>query len=132
MNERKRLKKLLQGQYKFERYVSTTDVRRLTNSKDCSDVCITVASLLAGCVRLDIVLFSSENTVKSACDLFVKDAPQSHEWICYDTLSDEINPTGFNLEHDMFSVLDRAVRNFGLSYTECNFEILQGSVKAEK
>lgn len=55
-------------------------------------------------------------------DVFVKDDPNSPEWICYDSLD---NAVSFK-EADMLAVLDRVVEQNGLSYTKCCFEKLEG------
>ena len=35
-------------------------------------------------------------------------------------------------EQSMFDILNREVKEYGLSYTECNFEVINGkSIKAE-
>ena len=63
-----------------------------------------------------------------ALDVLVKDTPESEEWICYDTLSDEIKLSPRNIEQSMFDILNREVKEYGLSYTECNFEVINGKV----
>lgn len=65
-------------------------------------------------------------------DILVKDTPDSEEWICYDTLGDEIKLSSRNIEQAMFGILNREVNEYGLSYTQCNFEVINGkSIKAE-
>ena len=62
----------------------------------------------------------------------VKDTPESAEWICYENLQEEVRYNVWNLEREMFLVLDRAVEQFGLSYTECNFQKLDNNEKDNK
>lgn len=33
-----------------------------------------------------------------------------------------------NLEQEMFNILSREVKEYGLSYTDCNFEVVNGKV----
>ena len=89
----------------------------------------TAASLTAGCVRIDAVLFQAGGQLRLGYDVFVKDDPGSPEWICYDSLEEDAIPD----ERWMFSTLDRVVKENGLSYTECCFERLDGkTVKKEQ
>ncbi len=132
MNQRKRLKKLLGGRYLFEKYLSAGEVRRLLAEKSCFNSEKLFASLTVGCVRIDAVLYSDSDRLALGYDIFVKDTPDSTEWICYDNPSDEVKYSSFNLEQEMFSVLNSAVERYGLSYTECNFQILNAGVKPAK
>ena len=61
-------------------------------------------------------------------DILVKDKPESTEWICYDTVTDEVKLCSYNLEQTMFDILNRVVKKYGLSYTDCNFEVINGKV----
>lgn len=61
-------------------------------------------------------------------DILVKDTPDSKEWICYDTLNDDVKYNSLNLEQEMFNILNREVKEYGLSYTDCNFEVVNGKV----
>lgn len=60
-------------------------------------------------------------------DLLVKDTPFSPDWICYENLPDPVRYDVRNLEREMFQVLDRAVKKYDLSFTECRFPKLDGS-----
>ena len=60
-------------------------------------------------------------------DLLVKDTPFSPDWICYENLHDPVRYDVRNLEREMFQVLDRAVKKYNLSFTECRFPKLDGS-----
>lgn len=72
------------------------------------------------------------NEVKKLFSENPKDKPESEERICYDTLSDEIRLSTRSVEQAMFDILNREVKEYGLSYTECNFEVINGkSIKAE-
>lgn len=55
-------------------------------------------------------------------DVFVKDKPDASEWICYDSPTDVV----ILKESAMLAVLDRVVKEKGLSYTECRFEHVDG------
>lgn len=59
-------------------------------------------------------------------DILVTDTPEREEWICYDTLSDEIKLSPRSIEQSMFDILNREVKEYGLSYTECNYEVING------
>ncbi|MGN0475592.1 MAG: hypothetical protein ACI4IJ_10925 [Acutalibacteraceae bacterium] len=132
MNQKKRLKKLLGGRYLFEKYLSAGEIRRLLAEKSALDSEKLFASLTVGCVRIDAVVYSASGRTALGYDIFVKDTPDSAEWICYDNPSDEVKYSSFNLEQEMFSVLNSAVERYGLSYTECNFETVNAGVKPAK
>lgn len=70
------------------------------------------------------VLYWDRGMYHLGYDLMVKDQPFSLEWICYESLTDEVRYSAWNLEREMFQVLDRAVEQFGLSYTECRFPVI--------
>ena len=126
MNERKKLKKQLGGKYIFKMYLSVNEVKKLLseNPKDKHDTLF--ASLTVGCVKINAVVFPTPDK------MLVKDTPNSEEWICYDTLGDEIKLSPRSIEQSMFDILNREVKEYGLSYTECNFEVINGkSIKAE-
>jgi len=87
-----------------------------------------VASLTVGCVKIEATLFKTKEKLSLCYDVFVKDTPDSDEWICYENPSDTVKLK----EAEMLSVLDRIVSENGLSYTECCFEKLNGKVISPK
>jgi hypothetical protein len=126
MNKRKSLKKQLRKGYRYKKFMSVIEVKNLLNStsKDCHEKIY--ASLTVGCVKINAVLFPTPNGMTSGCDIFVKDRPDSEEWICYDMISEPFRYSALNLEQELFETLDKAVREHKLSYTDCNFEKLNG------
>ena len=120
----KELKKQLGEKYSFTRPVSDRDIFLLQRNipKNFSEV--VVASLTAGCVKIEATLFKTKEKLSLCYDVFVKDTPDSDEWICYETPNDTVKLK----EAEMLSVLDRIVSENGLSYTECCFEKLDGKV----
>ena len=130
MNERKRLNKLLGDKYIFKIYLSLTEVRDILQSKDTHEKLF--ASLTVGCVKINAILFPNADNMQIGFDILVKDKPDSTEWICYDTVTDEVKLSSYNLEQTMFDILNRVVKKYGLSYTECNFEVVNGKmIKSE-
>lgn len=130
MNERKRLKKLLGDKYIFKIYLSLTEVRDILQSKDTHEKLF--ASLTVGCVKINAIVFPNADNMQIGFDILVKDKPDSTEWICYDTVTDEVKLSSYNLEQTMFDILNRVVKKYGLSYTECNFEVVNGKmIKSE-
>ena len=128
MNERKKLKKQLVEKYIFKKYLSSAEVRKILseNPKDKHDTLF--ASLTVGCVKINAVVFPTPDCMTMGYDILVKDTPDSTEWICYDTLNDEVKYNALNLEQEMFNILNREVEKYGLSYTDCNFEVVNGKV----
>lgn len=118
----KKLKLLLGEQYMYERYYSNEDLSALLQRSPQRVAERVLASLSAGCVRIDALLYRSREGLKLGYDIFVKDSPESSDWVCYDRPDDKVS-----LEEEvMLSVLNRIVLENGLSYTECSFEQLQG------
>ncbi len=128
MKRMKELKKELGGGYVFERLLSERDVRRLIKLNPQQFEVKPVLSLTAGFVKIEMCLYPQNGKLTLGYDVFVKDNPESPEWICYDSPDDLAN---FR-EEDMLSVLDRVVRENGLSYTECCFEKLNGKAVGKK
>ena len=121
MNQ-EQLKGMLGSRYQYRRILTSGEVRRLQKENPSWFTGQAAASLIAGCVRLDAVLFRDGGALRLGYDFFVKDQPDAPEWVCYD------NPeTPVDLEEDaMCAALDQLVREHGLSYTECCFQILDG------
>ena len=122
MNTIQKLKAELGDGYSFERLYDDGEIRQIqkTNPSDFPET--TVATLTAGCLRIDAVLYRAGGRLLLGYDVFVKDDPDSEEWICYDNPTDSVSLK----EQDMLDVLDRIASENGLSYTESNFETLDG------
>lgn len=122
MNTIQKLKAELGDGYSFERLYDDGEIRRIqkTNPSDFPET--TAATLTAGCLRIDAVLYRAGGRLLLGYDVFVKDDPDSEEWICYDNPTDPVSLK----EQDMLDVLDRIASENGLSYTESNFETLDG------
>lgn len=128
MNDRKRLKKLLSDKYNFKIFMSVSGVKKLLSEKPKDKHEKLFASLTVGCVKINAIVFPSADNIQIGFDILVKDKPDSTEWICYDTVTDEVKLSSYNLEQTMFDILNRVVKKYGLSYTECNFEIVNGKI----
>lgn len=120
----KDLKNQLGDKYFFTRPVSDRDIFLLQRNIPQNFSEVVVASLTVGCVKIEATLFKTKEKLSLCYDVFVKDTPDSDEWICYENPSDTVKLK----EAEMLSVLDRIVSENGLSYTECCFEKLNGKV----
>ncbi len=121
MNKQRKLKKELRDRYHYHQNFQPSTVREMLGKLQTRDSFVEVAYLEAGMVRLEAVIYWDRGKNHLGYDLMVKDSEDSREWICYDSLPDEVKCFGRNLEREMFQVLDRAVEQFGLSYTHCPF-----------
>lgn len=121
MLKQKRLKKLLGDGYFFEQRLSPAVVRNLLEILDGGNTFLVAASLTAGVVKLEAVIYWNNGKYSLGYDLMVKDTPDSPGWICYENVSEDVRYNVRNLEREMFLVLDLAVERLGLSYTECHF-----------
>lgn len=131
MLKQKRIKKQLGTGYFFEQRLSPAAVQNLLGMLGGSNHFLIAASLTAGVVKLDAVVYWHDGKYQLGYDLMVKDSPESRSWLCFESLPDEVRYHVWNLEREMFLVLDRAVETYGLSYTECNFPKVDGSDKKQ-
>jgi hypothetical protein len=121
VNKQRQVRKAVKNGYLFEQRLPTATVQRMLAWKSPRNTVVIAASLIAGYVRLDTVLYWDRGMYHLGYDLMVVDSPLNPEWICYESLPDEVRYNAWNLEREMFQILDRAVEQFGLSYTECRF-----------
>ena len=126
MLKQKRLKKQLGKGYYFEQKLSAEKVANFLEKLEGTNHFRIAAALAVGAVKLEAVVYWNNGKYTLGYDLLVKETPFSPEWICYENLPDPVRYRVWNLEREMFQVLDRAVRNYGLSYTECRFPKLDG------
>ena len=126
MNKRRKLKRQFGKKYIYKKFMSAVEVKNFLNSQSDNNYEKLYASLTVGCVKINAVLFPMPNGMAFGCDILVKDKPQSREWICYDSIADPFPYGAWNLEQELFDTLDKAVCQYGLSYTDCNFEKLNG------
>ena len=131
MLKQKRIKKILGKDYAIEQRLSPAEVQNLLGMLGGSNHFLIAASLTVGVVKLEAVVYWSNGKYSLGYDLMVKDHPDSMDWICYENLLEEVRYHVWNLEREMFQVLDRAVEQYGLSYTECNFPKLEDSTPKE-
>lgn len=122
MINRNKLRKELGNRYEFKRLISDKELRLIQRENPKHFEMQTVASLIAGCVKIEVTLYRQGGEMKLGYDVFVKDKPDAIEWLCYDSPTDTVKIK----EAEMLSVLDRVVQENGLSYTECCFEVLNG------
>lgn len=129
MSRKKELQRQLGGRYSYERLLSDREIQKLRRDIPADFSETTAAVLIAGCLRLAAVLYRASAELLLGYDLFVKDDPDSPEWIYYDGLSDPVSLK----EADMIRILDRLIAEHGLSYTESCFDRLDGkAVEKEK
>lgn len=135
MNTLNDIKSMLGNQYSFKRYLNEQETIARLNSTANEHVDIVISSLTAGCMRIDAVIFNLEiaGERETGYDIFVKDTPDSVEWICYDNLNEPVAIEETEMEQKMFEVLDQVVESNGLSYTEYCFDSIEGkSVSLKK
>ena len=128
MNNIKNLKQTLGSHYSYSRHLSDRDIYSLIRISSSHFPERTVASLIVGTVKIEATLFKENDKPALCYDVFVKDTPDSNEWIYYDTPSDYVKLD----ENTMVSVLDRIVGENHLSYTKCCFESLDGKIISTK
>ena len=122
MINRKQLCRELGSHYEFRRLISEKELRLIQKENPKHFQMQSVASLTAGCVKIEVTLYKQDGRLRLGYDVFVKDTPDAVEWICYDSPPDPVKIK----EQEMLAVLDKVVRENGLSYTECRFDTLCG------
>ena len=125
--KQKRLKKQLGSKYFFEQRISAAVVKNMLAMVNGSNHFLTVASLTVGIVKLEAILYWYNGKYSLGYDVMVRDSPECPEWSCYESLQEEVRYNAWNLEREMFLVLDRTVTRLGLSYTEYVFPKLYGA-----
>lgn len=128
MKLKRRLQSELGDRYVYQRILTDREIYSLKAKGVPRNSDYIAATLEAGCVRIHAVIYDSVGGAKLGYDIFVKDAPDTPEWICYDSLDEAISAK----EGDMLSALNRIVEDNGLSYTECSFTRLEGVTKPDK
>lgn len=128
MKRVRELRKELGRNYCYKRYMSHRMLRLLQKEIPQYFVETVVASLTAGCVKIEAVLYRRDGRLLLGYDVFVKDDSAAPEWIIYDSPEDEV----VLKEQEMLKVLDRIVADNHLSYTECCFESLEGKKVCSK
>ncbi len=122
MNSIQKLKAELGNGYSFEKLHDEDEIRQMQKMNPPDFPETTAAALTVGCLKIDAVLYRAGGALLLGYDVFVKDDPESEEWICYDNPTDPVSLR----EQDMLAVLDRIASENELSYTESNFETLDG------
>ena len=124
MNKARTLRRQLGAGYTYTRLLAAKEVRRLQAQPPPHFVQRTVAVLVAGCLKLETVLFGTATGPVLGYDLFVKDDPHASDWIYYGSRDAAADGAG---ETQMAQVLDALAQREGLSYTVCCFERLDGA-----
>ena len=128
MNRVKELRRAMGDSYSFQKFITDREVSRLRRQAPQHMEDTIAASLTVGCMKINAVLFQEDGSLRLGYDVYVKDSPDSSEWICFDCPSDRASLK----EQEMLAVLDRIVCENGLSYTECYFERLEGILPPDK
>jgi hypothetical protein len=126
MSKLRRIKKTFGNRYLFNEFMDGKEICRLKERPPAYFSELTAYSLTAGSVKIEAVIYSVKGNIQLGYDILVKYCPEASEWICYDNLPAQTFPKGRAAEAGIFRVLDEFVENNGLSYTECQFERLQG------
>lgn len=83
MYQQKQLRKQLGDGYRFCQRLSSGETKRLLSQVDGGNHFQVAASLTAGVVKLEAVVYWNNGRYALGYDLMVKDSPDSPDWICY-------------------------------------------------
>ena len=106
MLKQKRLKKQLGKGYRFEQKLSAEKVEYLLEKLEGSNHFRIAAALSVGAMKLEAVVYWNNGKYTLGYDLLVKESLFSPEWICYENLPDPVRYRVWNLEREMFQVLN--------------------------
>lgn len=84
-----------------------------------------VYRLVAGCVKLEVILCRESNTTYLGYDVYVKAKPMDYEWILYDTLREPADATAPDMQQEMCRVLANYMKENSLSCMENHFEEIE-------
>ena len=121
MNTRKELKKLLGNKYSYCRFISEKEKERIKSIVVKLNSEYLISKIIAGYIKIECTMMCGREQ-KYYYDIFVKDTPDAKEWICYQSIVCE----GDANEEKLFEVMDKVVKENGLSYTESSFAVLEG------
>ena len=79
MNKRRKLKRQLGKKYRYKKFMTAFEVKKLLESQMDKNQERLYASLIIGCVKIHVVLFPTPKGTALGCDIFVKDKPDSEE-----------------------------------------------------
>ena len=106
--------------YQYHQRVGLAAIDTLKQQPGGEPFWCTVATLIAGCVRLDAVFSKDGDLWRMGYDVLVRETLASSEWICYDSLSDADSVE----EDQMLAVLERVMKESHLSYDASAFSPL--------
>ncbi|HIS60221.1 MAG TPA: hypothetical protein IAC17_07280 [Candidatus Faecousia faecipullorum] len=122
MNQAKFLRQKLGRQYAYRQYYSGRQLADLPKSVSG----VLAASLTAGCLRLDAVVYPKDGQMALGYEFLVRQR-ETIDWICFDSPDDAV----ILKESAMASVLERVRKKYHLTYTDCRFPELPGKRKGE-
>ena len=127
----KRIKDEVGNEYSYHRSIHSRDIKNIDNYTLQPDQVVLLSYVTAGCIRMESVLLHDGERKKIQYDFFVKDIPESSNWIFYGSANCENDVKKVIKETNMLQVLDQFVSENNLSYTKCCFSHLDGFTDAE-
>lgn len=112
------LKKAAGYHYSFQQNLSAQEIDEVLRTPNLD---ILVASLTAGCIRLDIVCGTTDSYGRIFYGFYVKETPDADLMILYGLPNLPVRYKDRNLENEMAYVMDQLVRANGMSYTQNSF-----------
>jgi hypothetical protein len=126
MNRKKEIKRKVPAGYSFERWIFEKEIRGIVASSTSPNPALVIAALTVGVLKIEAVIFAGRHPPVLRYEVFVKHDPHSREWICYDSPEEAVRCSDKYMEKEMLDVLCRVKSKWGLSFTECNFKVLDG------
>lgn len=112
------LKKIAGYHYSFQQNLSVQEIDEVLRTPNLD---VLVASLTAGCIRLDIVCGTTDTEGRIFYGFYVKETPDAGLMTLYTLPSIPVRYKGRNLEREMAYIMDQLVRLNHLSYTRNGF-----------
>ena len=126
-----KFEELREGTYRYEKHMDDDEIYGIVNGyKKLESDCM-LASLVVGCLKIEAVFYRANEEKLPVFEVYVKASADAEEWICFDSPDDEVPMVDHDFAHNMFRALERVRMDYGLSYTDPDFEMLAGKKAAQ-
>jgi hypothetical protein len=123
-----KIKKETGGAYSYEMLMEKDEIYGYVNGLNHLWSDKTLATLTAGCLRIDAKFFSKNEEKLPAYVVFVRESLDAKEWYIYGSPDSEVPEIDDDFELNMLKELDAFKDENELSYSDPDFEALEGKI----
>ena len=125
-DKRIRPEELHEGIYRFEKHMADDEIYGIVSGAKKLESDSILASLTVGCLKIEAVFYRANEERLPVFEVYVKASADAGEWVCFDSPDDKVGVVDVDFEGNMFELLERVRKDYGLSYTDPDFETLAG------